>query len=130
MIFYCRHCIHLLDYGLSLRLHLSNQVHEPCIRSSTWVTLKRICNFSLNKISRIFTRIFFYETSNIICTLFFLPRNVEYCCLSLNATYSAIMKLFFEGHQASFVSISYKVKRAGKNLALDGLTCEGFGCLT
>ena len=121
MIFYCRHCIHLLDYGLSLRLHLSNQMYEPCIQSSTWVTLKRICNFSLNKISRIFTRIFFYETSNIICTLFFLPRKAKCCCLSLNATYSTIMKLFFEGHQASFVSISCKVKRAGKNWHSTGL---------
>ena len=34
MIFYCRHCVHWHDYGLPLRLHLSNQVHQPCIRSS------------------------------------------------------------------------------------------------
>ena len=57
--------------------------------------------------------IFFSETSNIICTSLFLPRKVE-CCLPLNTTHSAIMKSFFEGHQASFVSISCKVKRAGK----------------
>ena len=44
MIFYCRRCIYQLDYGLRLRLHLSNQVHEPCIRSSNWVTSKHICN--------------------------------------------------------------------------------------
>ena len=33
---------------------------------------------------------------------------------SLNTTYSAIMKSFFEGHQASFVSVSCKVERARK----------------
>ena len=67
-----------------------------------------ICNFSLNKISRIF--IFSSETSNIICTSFFFPRKIKCCCLSLNTTYSAIMKSFFEGRQASLiVLISCKV---------------------
>ena len=67
-----------------------------------------ICKLLLNKISRIFIHIFFNETSNI--TSFFLPRKVKCCCLS----YSAIMKSFFEGRQASFVSISSKVKRPEK----------------
>ena len=71
-----------------------------------------IYNFSLNKISRIF--VFFSETSNTICNSFFLPRKVKCCYLSLNTTYSAIMKSCFEGRQASFFSISCKVKRAGK----------------
>ena len=59
---------------------------------------------ALNKISRIFIFSFF-ETSNIICTSFFLPRKIK-CCLSLNTTYRAIMKSFFEGRKGSFVSIS------------------------
>ena len=73
-----------------------------------------ICNFSLNKISRSFTSIFISETSNIICTSFFLPRKVKCCCLSLVTIYSTIMKLFFEGCQASFVPILCKVKRVEK----------------
>ena len=44
LIFYCRHSVHWLDYGLPLRLNLSNQVHEPCIRSSKWISSKRMCN--------------------------------------------------------------------------------------
>ena len=100
-----------LAYGLPLRLHLSNQVYEPCIRSSKWVTSKSICNFSLNKISKVF--IFFSETSNIICTSFFLPRKVKCCCLSLNTTYSAIMKSFFEGR--SFFCFDFvQSKKGGK----------------
>ena len=86
-----------LAYGLQSGLHRNVYV---------------ICHFSLNKISRIL--ILFSETSNIICTSFFLPRKVKCCCLSLNTIYSAIMKSFFEGRQASFVLISCKVKRVGK----------------
>ena len=88
-----------LAYGLQSGLH--QNVHV-------------IRNFSLNIISRIFTSISFSETSNIICTSFFLPRKVKCCCLSLNTTYSTIMKSLFEGHQASFVLILCEVKRAGK----------------
>ena len=53
MTFFCQHCIHWLDYGLPSRLHLSNQVHEPCIRSGGFHrNVYVIRNFSLNKISR------------------------------------------------------------------------------
>ena len=38
-------------------------------------------------------------------------RTCKCCCLSLNTTYNTMMKLFFEGCQASFVSILCKVKR-------------------
>ena len=57
---------------------------------------------------------FFSETSKIIGTLFFLPKKVKYRCLSLDTIYSAMVKSFFKGHKASFVSILCKVKRAGK----------------
>ena len=34
--------------------------------------------------------------------MFFLPRKVKCCCLSLKTTYSTIMKLFFKGRKAQF----------------------------
>ena len=89
--FLLQHCVHWFDYGLPLRLHLSNQMHEPCIQSSKWVYV--ICNFSLNKISRISI---LSDTSKIICTVF---PEVKCCCLALNTTYSAIMNSFFEHHK-------------------------------
>ena len=76
MTFYCRHCVHWLDYGLLLRLHLSNQVHEPCIRSGGFHrNVYVIRDFSLNKISRSF--ILFSELSKIISTLFFPVQKSE-----------------------------------------------------
>ena len=84
------------------------------LQSGLYRNIYVIRNFSLsNKISRIFTR-YFLEFSNIICTSFFLPRKVKCCCISMNTTYSAIMKSFFEDRQASFVSISRKVEMVGK----------------
>ena len=53
------------------------------------------------------------QCRHIICTLFFLAKKVKCCCLSLDTIYSTIMKLFFKGRKASFVSISCKVKRVG-----------------